>query len=80
MRDNSFLKKPNIKDETLVYLFFSYNNKRLKYSTGEKIHTDYWDSENQKAKGTRKFPEHPEFNSCLNSVIKNRQPYVTGVA
>ena len=65
---NFFLKNPKIKDETLVYLFFSYNNKRLKYSTGEKIHTDYWDSENQKAKGTKKFPEYPEFNNRLLSI------------
>jgi len=65
---NFFLKNPKIKDETLVYLFFSYNNKRLKYSTGEKIHTDYWDSENQRAKGTKKFPEYPEFNNRLLSI------------
>jgi site-specific recombinase XerD len=65
---NFFLKKPKSKDETLIYLFLSYNNKRLKYSTGEKIDPIYWDSENQKVKGTKKFPEHPEFNGRLNSI------------
>jgi integrase len=65
---NFFLKKPKSEDETLIYLFLSYNNKRLKYSTGEKIDPVFWDSENQKVKGTKKFPEHPEFNGRLNSV------------
>jgi site-specific recombinase XerD len=62
---NFFLKQPKSKEESLIYLFLSYNNKRLKYSTGEKIKPVFWDSENQKAKGTKKFPEHPEFNGRL---------------
>jgi site-specific recombinase XerD len=65
---NFFLKEPNIKGETLVYLFLSYNNKRLKYSTGEKINPDYWNFENQRAKETKKFPEYPEFNARLKSL------------
>jgi site-specific recombinase XerD len=67
---NFFLKKPKSKEETLIYLFLSYNNQRLKYSTGEKIKPVYWDSENQKVKGTKKFPEYPEFNSTLKSIEK----------
>jgi integrase len=66
---NFFLKKPKSEDETLIYLFLSYNNKRLKYSTGEKIDPVYWDFVNQKVKGTKKFPEHPEFNGRLNSLM-----------
>ena len=62
---NFFLKKPKSEDETPIYLFLSYNNKRLKYSTGEKIDPVFWDSENQKVKSTKKFPEHPEFNGRL---------------
>ena len=65
---NFFLKKPKSKEETLIYLFLSYNNQRLKYSTGEKIKPVYWDSENQKVKGTKKFPEYPEFNSRLKAL------------
>ena len=65
---NFFLKKPKSKEETLIYLFLSYNNQRLKYSTGEKIKPDFWDSENQKVKGTKKFPEFPEFNSRLKAL------------
>jgi integrase len=65
---NFFLKEPKSKSETLVYLFFSYNNKRLKYSTGEKIDPDYWNFEDQRAKETKKFPEYPEFNARLSSI------------
>src|SRR4030043_623117 len=65
---NFFLKKPKIKSETLIYLFLSYNNKRLKYSTGEKVNPDYWNFENQRAKETKKFPEYPEFNARLKSL------------
>jgi integrase len=65
---NFFLKQPKNKEESLIYLFLSYNNTRLKYSTGEKIKPVYWDSENQKVKGTKKFPEHPEFNSRLKAL------------
>ncbi|MGA2405276.1 MAG: site-specific integrase [Bacteroidales bacterium] len=65
---NFFLKKPKSKEETLIYLFLSYNNTRLKYSTGEKINPVFWDSENQKVKGTKKFPEYPEFNTRLKAL------------
>ncbi|MCJ7447160.1 MAG: site-specific integrase [Bacteroidales bacterium] len=65
---NFFLKEPKLKDETLVYLFFSYNNQRLKYSTGEKIKPDYWSSESQRAKETKKFPEYPELNARLSFI------------
>ena len=65
---NFFLKQPKSKEESLIYLFLSYNNTRLKYSTGEKIKPVYWDSENQKVKGTKKYPEYPEFNSRLKAL------------
>ena len=63
-----FLKEPKSKDETLVYLFFSYNNKRLKYSTGEKINPSYWNPEKQKARETKQFSEYPEFNARLKKI------------
>jgi site-specific recombinase XerD len=66
---NFFLKEPKkVKGESLIYLFLSYNNKRLKYSTGEKINPDYWNFENQRAKETKKFQEYPEFNARLKSL------------
>lgn len=63
-----FLKEPKSKDETLIYLFFSYNNKRLKYSTGEKIKPVFWNPEKQKARETTKFEEYPEFNARLKKI------------
>lgn len=66
---NFFLKEPNSKDETLVYLFFSFNNKRLKYSTGEKIKPTFWNPDKQRAKETQKFKEYPEFNSRLDKMM-----------
>lgn len=63
-----FLKEPKSKDETLIYLFFSYNNKRLKYSTGEKINPSYWNPEKQKARETKQFSEYPEFNARLKKI------------
>ncbi len=63
-----FLKEPKSKDETLIYLFFSYNNKRLKYSAGEKIKPTFWNKEKRLARETTKFPEHPEFNARLKKI------------
>ena len=63
-----FLKEPKSKDETLIYLFFSYNNKRLKYSTGEKINPTFWNKEKRLARETTKFPEYPEFNARLKKI------------
>jgi site-specific recombinase XerD len=61
-----FLKEPTAKTETLVFLYFNFGNKRMKYSTGEKINPKFWNSENQRAKETKQFKEYPEFNTRLN--------------
>lgn len=65
------LKEPKSENETLVYMMFTFNNQRLKYSTGEKIHPDYWNPASKRAKETRYFPEYPEFNSSLDN-LENR--------
>ena len=56
---NFFLKEPNSKSETLVYLFFSYSGNRLKCSTGEKIHPDYWLKEKQRASSKNAIKASP---------------------
>ncbi len=69
MPDAKFiLKEPNSNDKSLVYLFYNYNNLRLKYSTGEKILPANWNSTKQRAKETAKFPEYPEFNQRLRNI------------
>lgn len=69
MPDAKFvLKEPNSTNKTLVYLFYNYNNQRLKYSTGEKIYPKFWNVLKQRAKETSQFPEYPEFNQRLKNI------------
>ena len=64
------LKEPNSNKETLVYLAYNYQYKRFKYSTGEKINPKFWNPDTHRAKGTKQFPQHPEFNARLD-VLEN---------
>ena len=71
-----FLKEPTSKTDTLVFLYFNFGNRRMKYSTGEKINPKFWNYENQRAKETRLFKEYPEFNARLNDCAeKARSAY-----
>lgn len=65
---NFYLKSGSTTGERLVYLFFSYNSSRLKYSTGQKIDPAFWNEDKQRAKETRKFPQYPEFNAFLQNL------------
>lgn len=65
---NFFLKEPKSENDTLIYLLFWFNNKRLKYSTGEKINPTFWNPKSYRAKESQKFPEYPEFNSRLDKM------------
>lgn len=65
---NLYLKEPKSKEETLIYLFFSYENKRLKYSTGEKIKPKFWNTSNQLARETKAYEEYPEFNTRMKNI------------
>lgn len=42
------LKSPNAKRETLIFLVFRYNGKKLLYSTGLTIHPRDWDASSQR--------------------------------
>jgi integrase len=61
------LKEPASKEETLVYMLFRFNNKRLKFSTSEKILPKFWNAEKQRAKETKQFLDYPEFNARLDN-------------
>jgi integrase len=63
---NFYLKNPNEKDKTLIYLFFSYDGKRLKLSTGETISPTYWNSENQRVR--KNYTGSTEINFCLEKL------------
>ena len=62
------LKEPNVKTETLVYMFYNYQYRRFKYSTGEKINPKFWNPKTQRAKESKQFKEYPEFNSRLDKL------------
>lgn len=44
------MKDPKAEAATLIYLFFNYDSKRLKYSFGETVHPKYWNFSNQRLK------------------------------
>ncbi|MBI5541441.1 MAG: site-specific integrase [Bacteroidia bacterium] len=61
----------------MVYTFGYYENeystkcksyKRLKLSTGEKIHPKYWNKEKNRARTTSSFPEGTELNARLDQL------------
>lgn len=68
MKVNFYLKEPKAETETLIYLFFSFNNQRLKYSTGELIHPDFWNAEEQRVRSTKRFAEYKTVNDRLNLI------------
>jgi integrase len=64
---NFYLKDPTrTSKETLVYLFFSFSGKRLKYSTGETIQPKNWNEGSQRVK--RSFTGSVEINRYLKRV------------
>jgi len=68
---NFYLKDKKAKTETLVYLFFSYNDVRLKYSTGEKIYPKNWNFENQRVK--KSFAGSLEINNLFDRIQESVQ-------
>jgi integrase len=61
------LKEPKSESPTLIYLLFRFNNQRLKYSTGQKIHPKFWNEDKQKAKETRALSGYAELNTLLKN-------------
>ncbi|MDP3556273.1 MAG: site-specific integrase [Bacteroidota bacterium] len=57
--------------KTLIYLYLSFESKRLKFTTHESIDKKYWNSTDQKAKKT--YSGHVEFNETLD---KKREDYL----
>lgn len=60
------LKDPNTQDETLIYLFYRYDGKRLKYSTQEKINPNFWVIKDQRVK--EDHPRSFELNTHLDNL------------
>jgi len=69
MASNSFvLKEPDlIGKETIIYLLFRFNSKRIKVSTKEKIESIYWDFSKQRVKNNIDV-NFQEINNQLNHI------------
>ncbi|WP_020597258.1 site-specific integrase [Spirosoma panaciterrae] len=69
MATTSFvLRDPDADEETKVHLIVRFNNTRLVYPTEKKIHPLYWNPNNQRARATKQFPNHNEFNDRLTEI------------
>ena len=64
------LKEPTSLVPTLIYLFFRFNNQKLKYSTSQKITPKFWNQEKQRAKETRSFPTYASVNNSLDNLSR----------
>jgi len=73
---NYYLKEKGKTTDTLIYLFVSYNSKRLKFSSGEKINPKYWNEENQRARKIKAFPYHAEFNTYLDNLAEKAKDII----
>lgn len=69
MATTSFvLRDPDADEETRVHLLVRFNNTRLVYPTEKKIHPIYWNPKSQRARVTKQFPNHNEFNDRLTEL------------
>lgn len=62
------LKEPKSKTETLISMFFRFDNQRLVYSTGEKVNPKDWDAKKQKVKSTRGLSDGESINNVLDQI------------
>lgn len=65
---NFNLRFPKSKTDSPIHLIIRWKGNRIVYPTGVAINPKYWDSKNQYAMQTRKFPSHPEFNTVLDNI------------
>jgi len=66
---NPSLENGNGKNPTLIYLFFTFNKSRLKYSTGQKVPPKYWNTEKQRVKLIREFRQAESINHLLDKLV-----------
>jgi len=65
---NFYLKDPKAKKETLIYLQFTYNNKRLRLYTGEYVHPAKWDFKQKRPKKDIELNRH--LNLIAERILK----------
>ena len=62
------LREPNDKKPTSIYCHLRFNNEKIVFATGEKIHPIEWDSGKQRAINSKKFPYNSELNIWLDKI------------
>lgn len=58
------LKTPN-EPESLIYLIFRYESRRLKLSTGLTVPVKFWNNNKMRVKNNNQFPKHELYNQIL---------------
>lgn len=53
---------------TAIHCVIRYNNQKMVISSVESIKPKFWDLDKQRAKASRQFVEHPEFNQRLDDI------------
>lgn len=71
------LKEPSSKEPTLIYLIFRFNNQRVKFSTGKKIHPDYWNRKTQRIRETKQVVGYKGLNELLDSMQEEAEGFYT---
>jgi integrase len=56
------------KEVTYLYTLFNYNGHTLRFGSGEKVYTEFWNNETQRLNLNRKHPEHSDINIRLNDL------------
>lgn len=65
---NLNLRDPKSEKETPINVVIRYNKQKLVYSSGKRIFPRCWDSNNQKARKSKDFPQAEVLNSSLRSI------------
>ena len=60
------LKDPSASGTTLIYLFYNFNQQRLKLSTKLSIPPAQWLAKSQRAIATKKYPQNADLNLRLD--------------
>src|SRR5687768_3192297 len=66
---NFYLKDKRRKDETLIYLFYSFDGQRLKYSTGQAVKPSLWNFKAMRVK--KSATDSSRLNSELDKLEAN---------
>lgn len=68
-KTNFYLKNPDADSESLIYLFFSFDGKRLKYSTARSVSPKHWNASSQRMK--KSLTDAKGFNLYLDKIERH---------